>query len=123
MNSQNYTNILVYFDDALLTQQNKVSVRRSTGSSPVPTTALGYGGESPGVGMTEIDVSNAVPSLEMEFDPGRQMKLLKRGKITLLAAGKTLSVMGQVYEDGMDGGVNEATGFSFKFRGPFSEWQ
>lgn len=123
MADENYTNVLVYLDDALLAQATRVRVRRSSGSSQVATMALGYAGESPGVSMCEIDVSNAMPINDIEFDPGTFIETLKRSKITLYASGKKLSSRGQIHEDSVEYAVNSPANLDFSFRGKFGRWE
>jgi hypothetical protein len=122
-NQQVYTNALVYIDDALLSQESRVTVRRMSGSNPVDTTALGYAGESPGSPRVEIDVTNAVPSADFEFNPGQFMKLLRQCKVTIFAAGKQLTSKGQIFTDNFSHSVNAETTLEFQFRGGFADWQ
>jgi len=122
-NQQVFTTALVYIEDALLSMEARVTVRRTSGSNPVITSALGYAGESPGAPMTEIDVTNAVPSSDFEFDPGRFMRLLKLSKVTIFAAGKQLTTRGQIHEDNFSAAANSESTLEFRFRGQFAEWQ
>lgn len=122
-NLQNYTKAVVYIEDALLSEETSVSVRRTTGSNPVMTTAKGYGGESPGAPMMEIDISNAVPSADFEMNPGKFMKLNQFAKITIFAAGKTLTQTCFIHEDNFSHGVGKEATLEFKCRGSFRDWE
>lgn len=121
-NLQQYTQGIPYVDGAALTEATSVRVRRATNSQPVNTIAKGYAGESPGAGMIEIDVENAVPSLAFELNPGKFMKNLATCEFTLFAGNATLTVKGFIVEDSFQAGVNAASGLSFTFRAPFEDW-
>lgn len=121
-NLQLYTTANVFVNGAILAEEVGVRVRRSTGSQPVTTVAKGYAGESPGAGMIEIEVENAVPSADFELNPGPFMKNLTACEISLYGAGHTLSVRGFIVEDSFGHSVSNPSNLSFTFRGPFSDW-
>lgn len=122
-NLQLYSLISCYVDGALLTQEGSVTIRRMTNSQPVTTVANGYSGESPGAAMIEVDVENAVPAADFEFQPGTYMSGLVPAEMTLFAANRTLTVKGFIYEDDFSHAVNSAAKLSFKFRGKYDgEW-
>ena len=68
-----YTNAFVTLNNAILSQEASVSIRRTTGSQVVGTVPLGYAGESPGMSMCEIDIESAVPIAGFEYDPATVM--------------------------------------------------
>jgi hypothetical protein len=121
--SQVYTKAAVEVNSKLLSEEAKITVKRSTGSQPVKTANKGYSGESAGSGMTEIEVENAVPADGFEFDPGSVMKDLKFCTVTVYAAGKTLSVKGCVYADDFSHAVDSESKLNFSFRGPYADWE
>jgi len=123
MAQQKYTKAIVYVDGGKLTQETKVTVRRTTGSQPVKTVAGGYSGESPGSAMVEITVDNAVPSADFELNPGAYMKSLASAEVTLFAAGSTLTSKGCIYEDNFSHGESQVASISFSFRGQFADWE
>ncbi len=123
-NLQNYAKALAYVNGALLSQEFSLSVRRTSGSQPVYTTATGYSGESPGAAMCELDISNAVPAADFEFNPGPFMKSLKLVTLTIQGpTGVTLTFKGQIYEDNFTHAVNQEAKLEFRARGQFVDWQ
>jgi hypothetical protein len=119
----NYALALVYLEEGLLAQEAKVTIRRSSGSNPVMTTALGWAGDSPGAPMMEIDVSNAVPSDDFEFDPGPFIQGVKRCRIRIELPGRKLSTICQIYEDNFDHAVNGAATLEFRCRAQMAQWE
>jgi hypothetical protein len=122
MANQLYTNAFVSIDGAVLLQEASVSVSRATGSQPVITAPLGYAGESPGASTMEVDVTNAVPTADFEFDAGAKMKSLKEVELTIYAAGKRLVSKGVIVADTFKHAANSESTYEFKFRGAFAEW-
>jgi hypothetical protein len=122
-NLQLYTKATVYIDGNLLSEEASVTVKRSTGSQAVKTTAKGYAGESPGAPMTEIQVENAVPAADFELNPGQYMANLDSAEVTIFAAGNTLTVTGFIYEDNFSHAVESQSKLSFSARGPFADWE
>lgn len=123
-NAAIYSLLYVYANGALLTQEASVNVRRSTGSQAVVTVANGYAGESPGAGMVEIDVSNAIPAADFEFDAGRAMESLQAVEIGVVGpGGKQLTAKGFIIEDSFQHSVNSESKYDFKFRGSFQKFE
>lgn len=123
MANEKYSKASVYVDGSLLSQEATVSVKRSTGSQPVKTVANGYSGESPGAGMLEISVENAVPAADFEVDPGKYMANLDNCEITIFAAGRTLTQTMCIYEDNFGHGVDTPAKLTFSARGKYADWQ
>lgn len=115
-----YTTGAVTVGGSLLTQETEMSVKRSSGSSPVMTVHLGYAGEAPGAPMVEIEVSNAVPAADFEYDMGSAIEGLIPVEISCYVAGRILTTKGQVHEDTFKHGVGSAGSYSFSFRGPMA---
>lgn len=120
---QKYTQATVYIDGALLAEEAKVSVKRTTGSQSVVTVAKGYAGESPGAPMIEVTVESAVPSADFELNPGRFMTGLESCELTIFAAGRTLTTKGFIIEDDFSHAANSQSQLSFTFRGPYQDWK
>lgn len=123
-NLQLYTLVYCTINGALLTEEASVTVTRSTNSQAVNTVAKGYAGESPGAAMMEVDVDNAVPAADFEFDPGDNMAALTPAEMGLVGpGGKRLKGKGFIISDTLKHGVNSESMISFKFRGGFAKWQ
>lgn len=122
-NLQQYTKAVIYINDSVLSEEASVTVKRSSGSQPVKTVAKGYSGESPGSPMTEISVSNAVPASDFELDPGLFINLVDVVKITIFAAGRTMTVKGSIIDDNFSHAVDSEAKLEFNFRGGVAYWE
>ncbi len=123
-NLQLYTLAYVTVNGSLLTEEASVTVSRSTGSQAVITVAKGYAGESPGAAMVEIDVANAVPAADFEFDAGANMKSLQEAEMGIVGpGGKTLVSKGFIISDSFKHSANSESMYDFKFRGQFAEFE
>jgi len=121
-NKEDFTNALVYVNGKQLTLETSLTVKRTSGSQPVKTVALGYAGESPGSAMCEITVENAVRSDDFEVDPGSFIQDLSVVELTIFAAGKTATTKGCIYEDNFSHAVDTASKLAFSFRGRYPTW-
>lgn len=94
-----------------------------TNSQQVLTVAKGYAGESPGAGMIDVTVENAVPAGGFEFDAGKKMAgLIPTNLYTLGPGGKQLKGQCFIISDSFRHSVNNPSNYSFKARGPFALW-
>lgn len=116
-NLQQYSRAIVYINSSVLSEEASVTVKRSSGSQPVKTVAKGYAGESPGSPMTEITVSNAVPAIGFEFDPGQFINLVEVVEISIVTADSTLTVKGSIIDDNFSHAVDSEAKLEFNFRG------
>ncbi len=109
---------------SLFVEEIEIDVTRTTNSQPVATVAKGYAGESPGAGMTEIDVQNAIPSGGFEFDAGPNMASLIPVDVQVLGPGGTaLKGKAFIISDSIRHGVNQEARYSFRCRMPLSLFQ
>ena len=123
-NLQQYGLLFVTVDGPLLAQEQDVTVHRATNASPNNTVPLGYAGDSPGAGMVTIDVVNAVPAADFEFNAGKKMLALAPAAVFVIGpGGKTLKSQVNIFEDTTQHGVNKAATYSFRCRGPLSDWE
>lgn len=117
-----YTNIQVYIDGALATEQNEVQVGRDLGNIPNITTANGFSGVTPGAAQMTISLRNAVPASGFENKLGAKAIARETVKITLLAGGATLTQNMYLMSDSVDGGASKASELSYTFHGPWAKW-
>lgn len=122
-NLSQYTKAVVYINDSALTEEASVTIKRSSGSQPVKTVAKGYSGESPGSPMTEITISNAVPAADFQLDPGNFINLLDIVKVTIFAAGRTMTLKGFIIDDNFSHAVDSEAKLEFNFRGGPANWE
>ena len=119
---QQYSGAEVYFNGLKLMEEAQVSISRNTHASKIATLARGFAGIIDGASDMEINVSNAVPGVGFELNPGAFMNLKKekgdgggipRFEITIIAAGRTLTTVGQIMSDNFDHAVNSASKLDF----------
>jgi hypothetical protein len=118
-NLQTYALAYLTIENALLSQEGSVSLRRTTGSQPVHTVANGYSGESPGSPMCEAVITSAVPLATIEYDPGVVMLGLIPVELGVIMAGKTAKSKGFIHEDEYQHAVDQAAKQTLHFRGRF----
>lgn len=118
-----YSLVYVKMNGALLTQEASVSARRMTNAQVIKTVALGFAGMSPGAPMMELDISNAIPAADFEFDAGPAMLSLQTVEICLEAAGKQMISKFFITEDNTQHAVDSPTKYDFKCVGRFGNWQ
>lgn len=118
-----YSDIQVYVEGALLTEENHVTVTRDANFKEVDTVARGFAGVSRGSGRTTLQIRNAVPAAGVEFDPGSYMKALQTVEITLFRAGAQLTGKFYVRTDTSEHSVNAESSLNFDAIGPFVDWQ
>ncbi len=116
-NVQLYTLLFFVGDGTLLSEEQDLSIARATNSQPVSTVAKGYSGESPGAGMVELDVTNAIPANGFEFDMGKKMAGLIPLDVQVLGPGGT-SMRGKAFvvADTIRHGVNKEATYEFRAR-------
>ena len=108
---------------ALLLEELKFSMSRTTNSQAVTTVAKGYAGESPGGPMAEIDVDNAIPAAGMEFDAGPFMASLTPIEVACIGpGGKRCKVKGFPIGDTIEHATNQPGAYRFKMRAPMSQF-
>lgn len=120
---QLYTLVYVLADSALLSEEASVSMSRETGSSPSKTVAKGYAGETPGAAMIELDVTNMVPAIGIEFNAGKYMSTMTPIEMGLLAFGEQLTFKGFIISDSLKHSVNSESSYDFKVRGGFVDFE
>jgi hypothetical protein len=122
-NNQLYADAFVAVDGAVLLEHVSVNISRSTGSQAVFTVAKGYAGESKGAPTIEIDVTNAVPTADFEFNAGSAMKALREKEITVFVAGRKIVASGFIISDSFKHSVNSESTYDFKFRAAFVDYE
>lgn len=126
-NLQTYTKATVYFNGGKLSEEASVTIKRMTNSQEVDTVDKGYSGESPGSAKIEISVSNAVPSVDFEMNPGDFMLGVAPGagsvEISIFAANRTLTTKGFVISDNFSHAVNSASKLDFEMRCSPANWE
>lgn len=119
-----YSLLFVTVKGKLLTEAGSIQVERNLNASDVTTLAKGWAGVSPGAGVTDIQISNAVPSADFELDAGKHMSTYEPAEIGVLGpGGKQLTVDCFILSDSLSSSVNNPTQLQFTLRGPFAEWK
>ena len=123
-NQQSYTKADVYINSNKLAESASVTISTTSGKQPVKTMAKGLAGFTKGAGMTEIDVSNAVPSIDFEFDPTQFMFGDDDSiELTIYVAGRTLTLEGSITSCNFSFAVDSASKLDFKFTGGEASWE
>jgi len=114
---QLYSLLFVAANGQLLAEEQEVDISRSTNSQAVATVPKGYAGESPGAGMTEVDVKSAIPAGGFEFDMGSKMAGLIPIDVQVIGpGGKSMKGKAFVISDTIRHGVNQEATYSFRAR-------
>lgn len=122
MSSQQYTVLYVAIQGATLSEQASCSMTRDGHAIDIKTTVKGLSGTSPGAAMCEISVENMFPLAGLEFDAGDYIVSGAQVEIGIWAGGKTAVSKGTIKSDDIKGGVDTASGYSFKFTGTFPKF-
>jgi hypothetical protein len=123
MASEQYSNAAVYVRGALLLEATGITVTRRTNAQPQVTLAKGFAGMSPGAPTMEIQVTNALPAVGIEYDPGEIMQLLSTESITVFAGNGSLTATGFITEDSFKKAVNSEATLDFTMMCGFEQWQ
>lgn len=119
-----YTLLFCTVDGKLLTEEASITVNMQSASQPVNTVAQGYAGESPGAATVDIQVENAVPAADFEFDPGTKIQNLEEVEMGILGpGGKVLTAKGFIISASVSHSVGAESKLSFSFRGGFSKFE
>lgn len=118
-----YTNIEVFREGALLTEENSVRITRDAGIKEVFTTARGFAGISKGAAMMKVQIRNAVPAAGVEYDPGRDMATASLVEFTFFRAGKQMTGKFYVMQDETEHSVSAESQLSFDLVGPMQQWE
>lgn len=123
-NLQLYTLAYVHVNGRLLTEHGDMTLTRNSNATPQRTVAKGFCGVSPGAPDCEIDVSNAVPAADFEFDPGEAITENDVVEIGIQGpGGKTAVSKGFIMSDSFTHGVGKDATLSFKFMGQYPKWE
>lgn len=119
---QLFTKGIAYVNGNQLTMETSMTIKRTSGAQDVKTVSLQWAGVSPGAGMTEITVKNAVPSAAFEFNPGPFIQNLQKATMTFYIAGATMSLDGFIMEDTFNHAVDTEGTIEFVFHGPLVDF-
>lgn len=121
---QLYSLLFVTVKSKLLTEAGSIQLSRDLKASDVETLAKGWAGVSPGAGVCDLRVTNAVPAADFELDAGKHMSTYTPAEIGVLGpGGKQLTVDCFILSDSIQASVNNPTQLEFTLRGPFAEWK
>lgn len=123
-NNQLYSLAYCLLNGRLLTEHADITLSRNSNANPVRTVAKGFAGMSPGAPDCEIDVTNAVPAADFEFDPGDDIEQLADVEMGVVGPGGKVAVSkGYIVSDTFTHGVGKESSLSFKFHGVWPKWQ
>lgn len=141
---QLYSKVQVIIGNSLGTFQGNLSeyadvkITRNSGLLPVDTAAKGFAGFTPGAPFLEIEVGNAVPNADFEYNSGsdqiggaggvdvgpntQAIPAFTPIQMTLVAAGRTLTSDGCIMSDDLSYAINSEAKLNFRFRGEWADW-
>lgn len=123
MTTQLYSLIYASVDGLLLTEEASITITKNAGLNPVFTVAKGFAGMSQGAPTVEIDVDNAVPSADFEFNPDAKMLEGQTVEIGILMAGRQTVVTGFITSATYSHSVNAESKMSFKVMANFEPFE
>ena len=122
--NQKYAVAYVLKNGRLLTEEGSCTVSRNSNANPVNTVAKGFAGVSPGAPNCEIEVTNAVPAADFEYDPGQDIDELADVEIGVVGpGGKVATSKGYILSDTFNHGTGNEASLAFRFMGSFPRWQ
>lgn len=122
MSTKLYSDIPVYIDGALATEENKVQIERDAGNQEVVTVARGFAGVSPGAMMMRVTVTQAIPAAGFENNLGKKMAARTPVEFTAFCGGQKITQKMYVMSDSLSGGANEKSDMSFVLHGPWADF-
>ena len=123
-NNQLYSLAYVTINGRLLMEHSDCTLTRNSNAQPVRTVAKGLAGFSPGAADCEIDVQNAAPAADFEYDPGDDIDENTVVECSVVGPdGKQAMSKGCILSDTFQHGVGKEAAISFKFHGSFPKWQ
>ena len=119
-NNAVYTLLFVTVNGKLLMEHGSAQLTRSGNHREVHTVAKGWAGITPGAPDCEMDIDNALPVADFEYDAGSAIFNATQVELGLLGpGGKTAVSKGFILTDTVRQGVNDSAGYSFRFKGSF----
>lgn len=112
---QLYTLFTCYFNGSLLAEEGQVSVDVDSKAQEVNTVAKGFAGLSPGAAKVTIQIDSAIPAAGFELNPGRFVRTLQPGEMTIFGANVQLTVKGFITKYSVSHSVNNESKLSLTF--------
>lgn len=125
---QLYSQCEVFLNGSKLAEEAQVSIERNTSAQVVNTVAKGFAGVSQGAQAMHVKITNAVPAVAFEINPGTFMGMISGGsmqvvELTLFAAGQTLTAKGFVMNDSFSHAVNTESKLDFALICEPADWK
>ncbi len=121
--TKTYSNLLVFRQGSLLTEENKITITRDFANEGVTTTARGWAGTAKGAPTTKVEINNWVPAKGVEYDPGPDGESSELIDWTFIRGAQQMTVALVVKNDGTDHAAGSAAGLSFSLEGGPSRWK
>jgi hypothetical protein len=119
-NPQLYTLLYLTVDNTLLVEHASLDVKRTGGGQIVGTVAKGFAGISPGMKTCTIDVTNAVPAANIEYDAGKAISEYIPVEMGVVGpGGKTAKATGFIMSDDLKHALNQESTYAMSFIGDF----
>jgi hypothetical protein len=121
--AQRYSNILVYREGTLLTEENEVTVTRDFANKGVVTVAKGLSGYVKGAPVMKVSIRNAVPAKGVEYDPGPDGASATPKEYTFVRGSQSLTNKFVVMSDDTGHKAGDESHLNFDLEGPVAQWQ
>ena len=123
-----YAQAEVFINGSKLAEEAQVSVERNTNAQVVNTVAKGFAGLATGAPVMNIKITNAVPAVAFELNPGAFMGMPSGGslqviELTIFAAGQTLTAKGFVLNDNFSHAVNTESKLEMSLMCEPADWK
>lgn len=123
MSVQLYSSAFATINGKLLTEEASITVTKSSGLNPVFTVNKGFAGMSQGAATAEIDIDNAVPSADFEFNPDSFMQEGSTIEIGIIMAGRQTVFVGFITSATYAHSVNQEAKMSMKIMAGFEVFE
>lgn len=123
-NSTLYTLLYAYVENALIAEEQSISLKRMGGGQIVHTVAKRFAGISPGSSFCQISIKCAVPAAGIEYDPGTVIDGYLPVEIGISGpGGKTAKSKGFILEDDIQHATDQESSHSISFVGSFPHFE
>jgi len=110
MATELYAQGSLFVEGIIVMQAVEFSIDYDTNDNPVNTIELGFGGITPGAGMTQVSITSAVPRTGFEISYHKWAKARKAIEVLGYRGSSKISVTGFIKTVGEKIGVDGVTG-------------
>lgn len=120
---QLYTNAIITWNGSTLAEESSVTVDVVSNAQEVTTVSKGFAGLSPGAPKITVKIESAVPFAGFELNPGKYVRTLTVGELSVFAASAQLTSKGFITDYSFTHAVNQDSRLSLTFIGEPVDFQ